>query len=122
MRSLLGGACILLLLCWSAEAKEKKLKVSSSTYFNVRSFQSSCDAVWSAAMPLLTEIGLAPQSMDRQGGVASLKWAKGQNVGLGKEEVKKYTTGYSGSWASYEAFRIETGTLLATQEAKGCRL
>ena len=122
MRSLLGGACVLLLLYGSVEAKEKKLKEPSSRYFNVRSFQSSCDAVWSAAMPLLKEIGLAPQSLDRQGGVASLKWTKGQNVGLGKEEVKKYTTGYSGSWASYEVFQIETGTLLATQEGKGCRV
>ena len=112
MRSLLWGACILL-LCVSVEAKEKKLKEPSPTYFNVRSFQSSCDSVWSAAMPLLTEVGLAPQSMDRQRGSASLKWAKGQNVGLGSEDVKRYTTGYSG--ASYDIFRIETGTLLATQ-------
>jgi hypothetical protein len=74
-------------------------------------------------MPLLTEVGLAAQSMDRQRGVVSLKWAKGQNAGLGsKEDVKRYTTGYSGSWANYELFRIETGTLLATQESVGCRV
>ena len=119
MRSLLWGACILL-LCASVEAKEKKLKEPSPTYLNVRSFQSSCDGVWSAAMPLLTEVGLAPQSMDRQRGAASLRWAKGQNVGLGSEDVKRYTTGYSG--ASYDVFRIETGTLLATQESVGCRV
>jgi len=126
MRFLLGSALLLATLGGSSQpvqAKEKKLKDPAPPYFNTRSFQSSCDATWSAAMPLLTEIGLAPQSMDRQGGVASLRWAKGQNVGLGgKEDVKRFTTGTSGSWASYEVFRIETGTLLATQESLGCRV
>ena len=106
----------------TALSKETK-KEPAPAYFNVRSFQSNCDSVWSAAMPLLTEVGLAPQSVDRQRGLASLKWAKGQNVSLGgKEDVKRYTTGHSGSWASYEVFRIETGTLLATQESVGCRV
>jgi hypothetical protein len=126
MRYLLGSALLLATLGGSsqpAQAKEKKLKEPAPTYFNTRSFQSSCDAIWSAAMPLLTGVGLAPQSMDRQAGVASLRWAKGQNVGLGgKEDVKRFTTGHSGSWASYEVFRIETGTLLATQESIGCRV
>jgi len=126
MRFLLGSALLLATLGGSsqpAQAKENKLKEPPPPYFNTRSFQSSCDAIWSAAMPLLTEIGLAPQSMDRQSGVASLRWAKGQNVGLGgKEEVKRFTTGSSGSWPSYEVFRIETGTLLATQESPGCRV
>ena len=73
-------------------------------------------------MPLLTEIGLAPQSMDRQGGFASLHWTKGQNVGFGsKDDVRKLTTGYSGFWATYEVFRIESGTLLVTPEGTGCR-
>jgi hypothetical protein len=59
--------------------------------------------------------------MDHRGGVASLRWAKGQNVGLGsKEDVKRYTTGYSG--ASYEVFRLENGTLVAAQESAGCRV
>lgn len=126
MKFLLGSALLLVTLGGSsqpAQAKEKKLKEPAPTYFNTRSFQSSCDAIWSAAMPLLIEVGLAPQSMDRQAGVASLRWAKGQNVGLGgKEDVKRFTTGHSGSWASYEVFRIETGTLLATQESIGCRV
>lgn len=125
MRFLLGSVLLLATLgvgSQPAQAKEKKLK-EPPTYFNTRSFQSSCDAIWSAAMPLLTEVGLAPQSMDRQGGVASLRWAKGQNVGLGKkEDIKRFTTGYSGLWNSYEVFRIETGTLLATQETMGCRV
>ena len=126
MRYLLGSVLLMATLGGSsqpAQAKEKKLKETAPPYFNTRSFQSSCDAIWSAAMPLLIEVGLAPQSMDRQAGVASLKWAKGQNVGLGgKEDLKRFTTGYSGSWASNQVFRIETGTLLATQESIGCRV
>jgi hypothetical protein len=126
MRFLLGSALLLATLGGSsqpAEAKEKKLKEPALAYSNTRSFQSSCDAIWFAAMPLLTEVGLAPQSMDRRGGFASLRWAKGQNVGLGtKEDVKRFTTGYSGSWNSYEVFRIETGALLATQESIVCRV
>ena len=126
MRFLLGSVLLLATLgggSQQAEAKEKKLKEPAPTYSNTRSFQSSCDAIWSAAMPLLTEVGLAPQSMDSQGGFASLRWAKGQNVGLGKkEDIKRFTTGYSGLWKSYEVFRIDTGTLLATQESIGCRV
>jgi PEGA domain len=126
MRFLLGSILLLATLSGGsqpAQAKEKKLKEPAPTYFNTRSFQSSCDAIWSAAMPLLTEVGLAPQSMDRQRGVASLRWAKGQNVGSGnKEDIKKFTTGYSGLWKSYEVFRIDTGILLATQESISCRV
>lgn len=126
MRFLLGSVLLLATLgggSQPAHAKEKKLKEPAPTYFNTRNFQSSCDAIWSAAMPLLTEVGLAPQSMDRHGGFASLRWAKGQNVGLGnKEDIKRFTTGYSGLWNSYQVFRIETGTLLATQESIGCRV
>ena len=100
MRFLLGSVLLLATLgggSQPAEAKEKKLKEPAPTYSNTRSFQSSCDAIWSAAMPLLTEVGLAPQSMDRQGGVASLRWVKGQNVASGnKEDIKRFTTGYSG--------------------------
>ena len=126
MRLLLVSVLLLTTLGGSsqpAQAKEKRLKEPGPTYFNTRSFQSSCDAIWSAAMPLLTEVGLAPQSMDRKAGVASLRWAKGPSVSMGsKEDVKRFTTGYSGVWNSYEVFRIETGTLLATQESIGCRV
>ena len=39
-----------------------------------------------------------------------------------KEDIKRFTTGYSGLKNSYEVFRIDTGTLLATQESIGCRV
>jgi len=115
------GIFLILLHPLVLPAKEKKFKEPPVIYSNTKSYSATCDAVWSAAMPLLTEIGLAPQSMDRQGGFASLKWTKGQNVGYGsKSDVKLLTTGYSGFWASYEVFRIETGTLLVTPEGSGC--
>ena len=103
------------------DAKEKKLKEPAAAYSNAKSFQSSCGAIWSAAMPLLAEIGVVPQSVDRPGGFASFRWAKGQNVGFGsKEDARKFTT--SGSLASFEIFRIETGTLSVTPESIGCRV
>ncbi len=58
--------------------KDKKPKAPPRICLNAKIFESNCDTVWTAALPLLTEAGLAPQAMDRQVGFASFKWTKGQ--------------------------------------------
>ena len=115
------GVCFLALTALS-DGSDKEFKVPTPAYPDNKSFPSGCEAVWSAAMPVLEEVGLAAQSMDRQGGFAYLKWTKGDYVGFGSRgDVRRYTINYSKSWTNYDLFRIETGTLFVIPETGGCK-
>jgi hypothetical protein len=104
------------------DEKKKEYQDPPRTYVNVKSFSATCDAVWTAAISLLTEVGLAPHVLDQQRGFASLKWTKGQTEGWGsKNDVNLYTTLKPESWSDYDDFRADSATLLVTPDGSNCR-
>ena len=114
---------VLLLLAGSLTA-EKPPAAPPKTYPTTRTFDVSCESLWPVALQVLTSSGWGVKASDRVGGVLSLEWTKGQQVG-GFEAINrlvgKYTTAKStGFWTQYRGFRHASAQVVAIPKGAQC--
>ncbi len=102
------------------EAKDKKPEPARQTYPKSRLINRSCQAVWSAAMPIMTELGFTPQTMERESGVAAFGFNRGSGEAYSTNDVRQLTTAPAGFWNTYTAFGIQSASLTVSPEVGAC--
>ena len=104
----------------SVATKEKKYQPPPQTYPKSRLINRSCQAVWSAAMPIMTQTGFTPQTMERESGIASFTFNRSSGEFTSTDDVKKLTTAPAGFWNRYTAFGIQSASLTVSPEVGAC--
>jgi hypothetical protein len=90
------------------------------TYLKSRLINRSCQAVWSAAMPIMTETGFTPQTLERESGVASFGFNKTSGGAYSTNDAKLYTTAPVGFLTRYAVFGIQSATMTVSPEVGAC--
>jgi hypothetical protein len=114
----------LMLLIMTPIFAEKKLVPVPQTWPTSRTFAATCDAVWPAAVQVLTLNGWGIKTSDRAGGILTLEWTRGENLGpyrrinpmVGQYTVEKNT----GFWTQYTGFRMVSAQAVAVSQGDGC--
>ena len=71
-------------------------------------------------MPIMTQTGFTPQTMERESGVASFGFSKQSSEATSTSDAMQYTTAPVGFWTRYTAFGIQSASLTVSPEVGAC--
>jgi hypothetical protein len=106
----------------AAEHDKDVVQADESRPKNTRLYDRSCNDVWNAALPVLANSRLSPQSSDRASGVITLSTPIGSTYDAAANDAYTLTSAPKPRLiASYTVFRINSGSVTITPEGSGCR-
>ncbi len=118
-----GLSFFLMLAVLPLSAVEKGQRLPPSGPIS-QQFAIPCAKLWPYAMRTMVNAGFRPKVSDREGGIATFEWTKGEDrawAGVQEKYIDQFAVRPKGFLRSWDVFRVDGATLTAQPQDDVCK-